>query len=81
MFNPEKEIKKMKKYLKKRTDYEVLRGYKEAKADYEKDENQFVKAALDYIQEEMDRRGITEADFEKAKAIAKAEHDKNQMQS
>jgi len=81
MFDPEKEIKKMKNYLTERTDYEVLRGYKEAKADYEKDESPYVKSALDYIQEEMDRRGITEADYEKAKAIAKEEHDRNQMQS
>jgi len=78
MFNVEKEIKKMREYLKERTNYEVLRGYKEAKEDYERTENPMIEGAMNVIKEEMDRRGITEEDFEKEKAIAKAEHDTNQ---
>jgi len=78
MFNVEKELKEMKEYLKERTNYEVLRGYKEAKEDYERTENPMIAGALSVIKEEMERRGITEEEFEKEKAIAKAEHDKNQ---
>jgi len=78
MFGAKNEWNKMKEYLKERTDYEVLRGYKEAKADFEETESPMIEGALNVIKEEMDRRGITEEDFEEAKAIAKAEHDKNQ---
>ena len=51
-------FKQMKEYLKERTDFEVLRGYREAKADYEETKNPMVKGALDVIKKEMDRRGI-----------------------
>jgi len=60
MFNVKKEWNKMQEYLKERTDFEVIRGYKEAKADYEETENPMIKGALDVIIKELNRRGIKE---------------------
>ena len=64
MFNVKKEIEKMQEYLKERTDFEVIRGYKEAKADYERTENPMIKGALDIIIEELKRRGIKEDELD-----------------
>lgn len=58
------ELKKMKEYLKERTDLEVMRGYKEAKNDYEKYEDKMVKHALDIIIKELKRRKIKTKDVD-----------------
>ena len=64
MFNVKEEWEKMQEYLKERTDFEVVRGYKEAKADFEKTEYPMVGGVLEFIKKEMERRGIKEDDVE-----------------
>jgi len=64
MFNIKKQWEEMKEYLKERTDFEVIRGYKEAKADFEETNNPMIKEALDIIIEELNRRGIKEDDID-----------------
>ena len=64
MFGLKEELEKLQKYLKERTDFEVIRGYKEAKADFEKTGNPMIEGALDIIKKELDRRGIKENELD-----------------
>jgi len=65
MFNIKKQLEDMKEYLKERTDFEVVRGYTEAKADFERTNNPMIEGALEVIIEELHRRGIKESDIKK----------------
>jgi len=64
MFNIKKQWEEMKEYLKERTDFEVIRGYKEAKADFERTNNPMIEGALEVIKEELNRRGIKEDELD-----------------
>jgi len=56
--NIQKELKKMQKHLENATDDSLIRGYKEAKADYENTGEQEISIVCDLIKAELDKRGV-----------------------
>jgi hypothetical protein len=56
--NPEKEMKKLEKHLRKRPDEKLIRGYATAMKDYDVTGDEECKIAADIIKKEIDRRGL-----------------------
>lgn len=58
MFNIQKEMEKLEKYLKDRPDNKLINGYKRAMKDYEETNDERCKLSADIIKKEIDRRGL-----------------------
>lgn len=58
MINIKKEIKKMEKHLRTKTDEKLIKGYKEAIKDHEVTGNEQCMMAAGLIKKELDRRGL-----------------------
>lgn len=56
--NIEKEMKRLEKHLRSKSDEKIIRGYIEAMNDYKITGNIDCKNAAHIIKNEMDRRGI-----------------------